>query len=175
MSHWKRSLIIAPEVGPAPVAATEHNFHIRMGTSADKAVILPFINDLRSELGIQVTPTADEDLKNIDFHYHARGGMFWAVEEGEQLIATLGLFPRTLEICELRKFYLHRDYRGKKIGTKLIHEFIAKAKALGFSRVELESPLFLSNALHLYKKSGFKRTRRVGKNCLDSRVFVLEL
>ncbi len=62
---------------------------------------------------------------------------------------------------------VHRDYRRRGIGTRLIAETIGKAKEKGLERIELE--VFASNtaAIKLYEKIGFavegvkKRARKM--------------
>lgn len=50
---------------------------------------------------------------------------------------------------------IHKDFRKRGIGTRLINEAISKAKAKGLERIELG--VFASNApaIKLYKKAGF--------------------
>jgi ribosomal protein S18 acetylase RimI-like enzyme len=63
---------------------------------------------------------------------------------------------------------VHKDFRGRGIGTRLIDEAISKAKGKGLERIELE--VFASNApaIKLYERVGFevegvkKKARRLG-------------
>jgi putative acetyltransferase len=58
--------------------------------------------------------------------------------------------------CELRKMYLHRDYRGKGHGRGLLEHALAEARRLGFRNVTLETASVLKEAIHLYEHYGFQ-------------------
>jgi len=63
--------------------------------------------------------------------------------------------PASPGICELRKMYLHRDYRGKGHGKRLLEHALAEARRLGFQSVTLETASVLTEAIRLYEHYGF--------------------
>jgi ribosomal protein S18 acetylase RimI-like enzyme len=64
-------------------------------------------------------------------------------------------WPEVLAHCGTLGMGVHKDYRRRGIGSRLIAEAIARAKERGLERIELE--VFASNvpAIKLYEKVGF--------------------
>ena len=58
-------------------------------------------------------------------------------------------------MCELRKMYLLREYRGRGLGKRMLEDAIARAKQMGFREMVLETASELVEAIALYKSYGF--------------------
>jgi putative acetyltransferase len=52
--------------------------------------------------------------------------------------------------------YLARPARGRGCGRRLLEHALARAAALGFTRVVLETASVLREAVALYERSGFR-------------------
>jgi len=81
----------------------------------------------------------------------------------------------TRAACELRKMYLHRDYRGKGLGRGLLEHALAEARRLGFKRVTLETASVLKEAIRLYESYGFKPYRPAHLSCRCDQAYSLDL
>ena len=129
---------------------------IRAATNADQDAVRALVFTVLDEYEIEPAPKAtDRDLYDLEGFYG--GGMFAILEtvEGE-IIGTVGLAPLSASTCELRKMYLLRKSRGRGFGAKLLKHAIARAKALGFSRMELSTKRIMEEAIGLYTKYGFE-------------------
>ena len=51
---------------------------------------------------------------------------------------------------------LKPEFRGKKLGDLMIEKVISISKENGVSKLYLDTALFMSSAVYLYKKFGFK-------------------
>jgi putative acetyltransferase len=51
--------------------------------------------------------------------------------------------------------YLHRAYRGRGLGRRLLEDALANARRLGFARMTLETASVLKEAIRLYESYGF--------------------
>ncbi|MEZ5891538.1 MAG: GNAT family N-acetyltransferase [Parvularculaceae bacterium] len=107
------------------------------------------------EYGLEPAPkTTDRDLADLEGFYV--GGMFDLLVAGDgMIVGTVGLLPLGDRRAELRKMYLMASHRGRGQGKRLLLHAIARAKALGFARVELQTARVLEEALGLYAKYGF--------------------
>ena len=54
--------------------------------------------------------------------------------------------------------YVNPKFRGKKLGNLLIEEVIEISQVNKFSKLYLDTAHFMSSAISLYKKYGFKET-----------------
>lgn len=85
--------------------------------------------------------------------------ILWVAEFNEEAVGCCGIFPTEgLEnkYCELVKFYISSDVRGKGIGKELMLKSIVSAKELGYTHIYLESLPHFSKAIAMYEESGFK-------------------
>ena len=129
---------------------------IRTATNADQDAVRALVFTVLDEYEIEPAPKAtDRDLYDLEGFYG--GGMFAILETDEgEIIGTVGLAPLSASTCELRKMYLLRKSRGRGFGAKLLKHAIARAKALGFSRMELSTKRIMEEAIGLYTKYGFE-------------------
>lgn len=129
----------------------------RPATKGDEAAVRSLIFSVLREYGMEPSPqTIDLDLYDIEGYY--AGGAFEVLVEGAgALMGTLGLKRLDETRCELRKMYLERKHRGKGYGRRLLDRAIARARELGFSRIELETASVLKEAIALYERYGFTR------------------
>ena len=88
----------------------------------------------------------------------ARGVPQYVAVSGGEVIGWCDITPLRLEgftHCGRLGMGVHRDYRGRGLGHRLVTQTIAKAKEKGLEQIELE--VFASNtpAIKLYEKVGF--------------------
>jgi len=130
---------------------------LRQATNADAESIRALVFAVLEEYGLEPDPNAtDADLDDIEQSYLAPGGTFRVLEDKDDaVIGAYGLFRIDSDTCELRKMYLRRDQRGRGYGRRLLDDALARAKALGFARVTLETASVLREAIALYERYGF--------------------
>ncbi len=132
-------------------------FALRPATNADRAAIQDLVFGVLSEYGLARDPQdTDADLQDIEREY--RGGSFDVLaDESGRIVGTVGLYAKSVQVCEIRKMYLARSVRGQGLGRALLDHALGRAKALGFSRVELETASVLKEAIALYERYGFRK------------------
>ncbi len=84
------------------------------------------------------------------------GGHIFFARQGDSILGTVALMPHKSGSYELTKMAVHPSARGKKIGQLLMQHCIDFAKAQGESMLLLYSNTILENAIHIYRKFGFK-------------------
>lgn len=130
---------------------------LREATNADCQAVRDLVFTVLAEYGLKPDPGAtDADLDDIERSYFVRGGTFrvLAAQDGS-IVGAYGLYPVDDGICELRKMYLRRDYRGQGLGKRLLEDALAAARHLGFRQVVLETASVLKEAIALYQRYGF--------------------
>lgn len=135
------------------------SYHFRAATNDDRPAIEALVFGVLAEYGLRPDPGGtDADLQDLHESYHAAGGAFDVLTDGQgQVVGTVGLHRVSATTCELRKMYLARAVRGQGWGRRLLEHALAQAKALGFTRVELETASVLREAVALYERFGFRR------------------
>ena len=119
-------------------------------TKEVKELVLGVLN----EQGFEFDPIKDFDLDNIDRYYLQSGGVFYAGLVDGAIIGTSAVRKIDDEICEIKRIYVRKEFRGRGFGKDLF------LKALGFagenySMVTLKTDAKLTDAIGLYFKNGF--------------------
>jgi len=83
------------------------------------------------------------------------GALLMAVEDGVA-IGTCALLPMKDGAFEVAKMTVAEKCRGLGIGKKLLAYVIEYARAMGASRLYLETNSKLVNAIHVYESLGFR-------------------
>ena len=131
---------------------------IRQATNADTPHIRKILFSTMKEYGICCDPeNAEADLEDLESSYIGAGGLFEVLTNDAGTIQGMyGLYPLSEQECELRKMYFIPAIRGKGWGKKSVQRLIQEAKALGFTRISLETAVALKEAIQLYKSLGFQ-------------------
>jgi len=172
---------------------------LRRATNADCEPVRNLVFTVLGEYHLTPDPACtDADLRDIEQSYFQRGGVFYVLEENNgTIVGSYGLYPiadcglRIADLdpgttksqntdaqsatCELRKMYLHRDYRGKGLGRRLLEHALAEARRLGFKSVTLETASVLTEAIRLYERYGFQPYRPTHLSPRCDQAYILEL
>lgn len=111
------------------------------------------------EAEINLSYDEQPDLKDIEASYQTGGGDFWIAREGERVIGTIGLYPLDDQVAVLKKFFVAREYRGKRVGHALYQELLKFAVAHGFSSLILDTPSVAAESHRFYEKAGFRQIK----------------
>lgn len=103
-----------------------------------------------------VEPYDNEVLSKPEKYIVEKGGYIFFAILNKKIVGTFALLPLPEQNAfELTKMAVSPEYRGQKIGQKLIDYCIAFAEAKKFNRLLLYSSRKLENAIYLYRKFGF--------------------
>jgi putative acetyltransferase len=97
------------------------------------------------------------DIDNVRSHYFDNNGTFLVLVDGEQLVGTGAIRKLDDEICELKRMWFLKEYRGQGLGWKMAQILFDFALAAGYGKIRLD----LANeerqpeALKFYRKLGF--------------------
>jgi putative acetyltransferase len=136
----------------------EGGFQLRPATNADAAAVRALVYGILREYGFTPDPEGtDADLADLESSYLRGGGTFEVLAEASgRVVGTVGLFPLDSGRCELRKMYLEAALRGRGLGKRLLRHAVARARELGFTRIELETATVLEVARRMYESFGFR-------------------
>ena len=101
-----------------------------------------------------VEPYDEKVLSNPEKYIIETGGYIFFIKNETKIIGTIALI-RQQTYFELSKMAILPEYRGQKIGLKLIEYCINFAKQEKWKSITLYSHKKLVPAINLYKKVGF--------------------
>ncbi len=106
----------------------------------------------------------DEEVLGKPQHYILDpGGIIFFVKEGDNIIGTVALMKIEDGVFELTKMAITPAAQGKKAGQKLMEHCLNYARKKGWKKLIIYSNRKLENAIHIYKKYGFKEIP-IGEN-----------
>jgi GNAT superfamily N-acetyltransferase len=108
--------------------------------------------------GVHVDQADDVD------DYTAPGGCFLLVYRGDAVAGCGALRCIDADTSELKRMWVHPDARGVGIGSRLLDALIEHSRALGHTRLVLDTNGTLVEALALYAKHGFVAIERYNDN-----------
>ena len=83
-----------------------------------------------------------------------RGVLLLAEIEG-RLAGCAAVRPLEDAICELKRVYVHADYRGAGLGRLLTETALQAAREMGYARIRLDTLPQMEPAQSLYESLGF--------------------
>ncbi len=72
--------------------------------------------------------------------------------------------PGTAGTAEVKRMWVHRDWRGAGLGSRLLRHLEATAVDLGCRRIVLDTHRVLSEAVALYGRAGYREIERYNDN-----------
>ncbi len=133
-------------------------FKIRPAGKEDGPSVFRLLEEVLAEYAL--SPDAegiDADLNDNETSYFTPGGGFFILmDEHDEMAGMVGIYPLGDGLCELRKMYLDKNYRGKRLGIYLMEFALAEARRLGFKIMTLETASVLKEAIGLYRSYGFQ-------------------
>src|SRR5256714_6464281 len=83
------------------------------------------------------------------------------VGECDGLFVAMGALKRTSpERAEIKRMRVHPDYQGRSYGQLILDELEARARALGYQTLHLDTSILQIPAQRLYEKNGFREVGR---------------
>lgn len=110
-----------------------------------------------NEAKINLPLAAQPDLLDIPSYYCKNGGNFWIAIDNKAVVGTIAFMNYGAGNAVLKKFFVRKDWRGKKLGFELYQTLIQYLKSNAYKRVLLDTPSVAYNSHKFYEKAGFKK------------------
>jgi putative acetyltransferase len=121
--------------------------------AAVRELFLEYAQSLNFSLCFQ---SFDQELASLPGDYAPPSGRLLLAECSNQRAGCVAMHRLEDGICEMKRLYVRREFRGHKIGRRLAEAVIAEAGAAGYARMRLDTvaPL-MREAVQLYRELGF--------------------
>ena len=107
------------------------------------------------QFNVDIEHEVDFTMNNLDKFAEPDGRLLLVEVDGE-IAGTISLRKIRRDCGEIKRMYIKPEFRGKKLGNLMIEKVISISEENGFSKLFLDTSLFMSSAVSLYKKFGFK-------------------
>ena len=102
------------------------------------------------------------------------GAFLLALDDGA--VAACGAVQRIdAHTAEIKRMWVHGDWRGHGVGRRMLAALEDRCRALGYTRVVLDTNASLTEAINMYTSAGYAPTVRYNDNPYAQRWFVKDL
>lgn len=148
-----------------------------------KQIMAMIENIQKNEFSLPITEEINIGvLKAETEYYYNKSYNFWYATDGAgEIIGCIGLKKIDEENAELKKFFVHKRFRGKGVSSKLMNILMKSALKHQFKYLFLGTVDTLHAAQKFYKKNGFSQIKednlpkQFAKCPLDTVFFMYEL
>jgi len=91
-------------------------------------------------------------------------GLFVVAGSDGEPVACGGLKTIAPGIGELKRMWVHEDWRGAGLGSRLLRHLEEVSRALGHATLRLDTNAALTEAISMYERSGYRRVARYNDN-----------
>tara|TARA_B110000014_G_scaffold137305_1_gene94996 strand:+ start:125 stop:631 length:507 start_codon:yes stop_codon:yes gene_type:complete len=130
------------------------------------------------DFNLDVEYAVNFTMNNLDKFAEPDGRLLLVELDGE-IAGTISLRKIREDAGEIKRMYVKPKFRGKKLGNLMVEKVISISEENGFSKLFLDTSLFMSSAVSLYKKYGFKEIDSyteciVSKELWDNWIFMMK-
>lgn len=134
-----------------------------------KQLFIEYADSLGFDLGFQ---NFEEELANLPGEYaRPKGSLLLAKFKG-QPAGCVALREISDRICEMKRLYVKQEYRGLKIGRKLMESIIVEARRIGYSSIWGDTVPSMQIAQALYTSLGFREIEPYCRNPVEGAKFI---
>lgn len=101
------------------------------------------------------------DLDDISVSYGNIGEVFFVAEDDGKIVGTVAVKRDDERHALLRRFFVAPEYRGQKLGKKLLHHLIDYCRDVGYQEIMVKTTTHMLRAIKLFQKSGFTEKAQI--------------
>jgi DNA-binding MarR family transcriptional regulator len=152
-------------------AATVRFEQVDPASPAARDVVGRYFAEIGRRFGFDAAGESDKDMKLL---VPPSGVFAVALSDGEP-VACGGLQAIAPGVAELKRMWVHDDWRGAGLGSRLLRHLEDQARALGHRRVRLDTNGALTEAIGMYQRSGYRTIERYNDNPWATHFFEKDL
>lgn len=117
-----------------------------------------------------------EEIASLQKVYGPPRGCLLLARNGGTLAGCVAVRSQTEAVCEMKRLYVRKQYRGIGLGRRLAESAVGCARRSGYSRIVLDTLPSMIEAQALYESLGFREVEGYYDNPLGGvRYLALEL
>ncbi|MET1053079.1 MAG: GNAT family N-acetyltransferase [Mycetocola sp.] len=118
---------------------------------------------LGTEYARSLYPPENTFLLDVDELDRQEVRVYVARIEGGRAIGMAALVPWGMAVTEIKRMFVHPDARGRGVGSRLLEQMEADARAAGLRQIVLETGTLHTAAVALYSRNGYESIPQFGQ------------
>ena len=123
---------------------------------ADIAAARQLFREYQQGLGVDLSfQDFASELESLPGAYAPPGGRLLLARDGVRVVGCVALRPLQNDTCEMKRLYVRPGNRASGVGRQLVERVIEQARAVGYTRILLDTLPMMAGAQRLYEQLGF--------------------
>lgn len=114
----------------------------------------------------------DDEVRHLERKYGPPDGRLWLLRVDGNPAGCVGLKRFDDRCCEIKRLYVRPAYREHGLGGQLVRQVIADAREIGYSAVLLDTLPFLTVAIGMYERLGFRQIPSYNGSPMENLVYM---
>ena len=115
----------------------------------------------------------EEELAHLPGKYARPDGRLFLAYSGDRIAGCAALRKLEDGVCEMKRLFVRDEFRGLKVGIRLIERLIDDAREIGYRTLRLDTfPPKMGKAVSLYESLGFRQIQPYYDNPNDGVLFM---
>lgn len=114
----------------------------------------------------------DKELEHLPGEYTPPEGCIFLCKVTEDIAGCIALRKLEPGICELKRMYVRKGYRGKGMGKQLADKIIERAKEIGYRIMRLDTLRSMKTAIKIYEELGFRQIGAYRYNPFENAMYM---
>jgi ribosomal protein S18 acetylase RimI-like enzyme len=146
---------------------------IQVQSEKDLEIVRELFEEYARSLGFDLDfQDFKKELVGLPGDYASPEGCILLANYDTKIAGCVALRKMDENICEMKRLYVRKAFRGKGIGKKLSVAIIEKARDMGYKSMRLDTVPAMKEAITLYQSLGFKEIEPYRYNPIEGAKFM---
>ncbi|MFT3900625.1 MAG: GNAT family N-acetyltransferase [Gordonia sp. (in: high G+C Gram-positive bacteria)] len=130
----------------------------------DDVEVAEAVGEYFAELGERFPEGFDASAPDDGDEFRRPAGCFVVALADASPVACGALRTIGPGIGEIKRMWVHQDWRGAGLGSRMLRELESRSRQLGHRSVRLDTSAALTGAVAMYERAGYRRVHRYNDN-----------